>query len=190
MKSKNILWDTKEYANGFSIIVDVPQDDSLGEPWSEHDGHGIVSKWRYIDSKKAGERILCSDGSHTRFYHMQETMQKAREENWGCGEDSHTHKTKGERVACAVEQDFQHMQDWCENRWTWVGITVILTYTDNDGEVEEVANDSLWGMESDDTDYLNSEARNMAAMLLSERHKYVADLAASYRRKADALERV
>jgi hypothetical protein len=39
-----MLDDTIEI-NGLTFRVTVERDEDMGEPWKEHDGHGVVSNW-------------------------------------------------------------------------------------------------------------------------------------------------
>lgn len=49
------------------------------------------------------------------------------------------------------------MRGWCTDRWNYLGILVLL----KDEEGEELAADSLWGIESDSEDYIESTAQEM-----------------------------
>jgi hypothetical protein len=198
-KKANILDKTVGYDNGFSIQVDVTQDEFMGEPWKEHDGHGIVRKSR-SEHKNPGERVLVPGY----FYDIQESIKIAKRDDWGCEHGIHTvnhsdgtysysttHKTKGERAACAVQQDFDYCQGYVNDNWTWVGVIVTLCYTDEEGDMEELGSDSIGGIDGCESkaqrDYCNEEARRMAANLLSKRREYASHIADALFRKAEAL---
>ncbi|QGZ64366.1 hypothetical protein [Paraburkholderia acidisoli] len=68
--------------------------------------------------------------------------------------------TRGEITAESVHLDYEHLRRWCNDQWYWVGLVVELL----DDEVEPVDDvcDSLWGMESEDDDYLRETAHGMA----------------------------
>lgn len=153
-------------SEGVVLQFQVEHDIDFREPWIEHDGHGIISEWRSADRKSPGERILCSDHGRARFYDIEATTQRAKADGWGCGEESHAHKTRGETIACAVLSDYKHMRAWCNDEWTWCGWIVTL---DIDGCEED--SESVWGYESTDEEYIQSEMRSAAARLLRHYRK-------------------
>jgi hypothetical protein len=139
--------------NGIEVSVRVEYDDTIRAPWKEYDGHGIVSEWRPYsehyrggDSKEPGERVLVTDRGSALFYDVQASTKKALEEDWGCGIDSHDHKTKGERAACAVQEDFDNLRRFAEGQWHYVGIVLDL---ERDGWTRASAA-SVWGIEDND----------------------------------------
>jgi hypothetical protein len=105
---------------GFEVI----RDEGMGEPWKEHDGHGIVGEWTRR-GKAAGERVLVRDRESYRYYDVAGTMGRAKKEGWGIGdaEEGEMEKrlgrkpTKGEILVGAVEMDYEHLRDWCEDRY-------------------------------------------------------------------------
>lgn len=60
----------------------IHSDDSMGEPWKEHDGHGEVSDWT-TRAKLPGEMVLSEDGRSKRFYDFAEACKTARRDGWG-----------------------------------------------------------------------------------------------------------
>jgi hypothetical protein len=153
----------------YTFRVEFRDDDNYRpEPWTDGDGYGIISDWRKRDdwrgnvSKAPGERVLCEDGRQARFYDVAATMKKARAEGWGCGE--HKHATDREACACAVERDYEHWRRYCEGQWNYVG--VVVTLLDDDDEPTDET-ESLWGIESDCTDYLTDMAHELAREILS-----------------------
>ncbi len=143
---------TIEIADGLTIHVDVVPDESMGAPWEEHDGHGIVSKWT-SRTKNPGEMILAKDRGNYRYYDFAETVKVARRDGWGA-----EGATPGERAHRAALADFNRLRDWCNDRWQWVGVVVRIS----DGPAE-----SLWGVESDG-DYWRDIAAELANGLLDE----------------------
>jgi hypothetical protein len=156
------LDDRLELQDGTIASVRIEPDDGLGPPWKEHDGHGVVSDWRRTDSKVPGERILCTDHGHALFYDVQETTKIAKRDGWGCGVEGHDHKTEGERVACAVDQDFDYCRRFANGDWGWVGVVIDL---EHDGWEKPHAA-SLWGIDSDDDAYLLSTANDLLSEAL------------------------
>lgn len=134
--------------NGLDFKVDVIHDQDMGAPWTEHDGHGIVSEWTTRD-KRPGERILASDRHSRRYYDFAETVKIAKHDGWGPGKPHE-----------AAEDDFQRMKAWCDYEWYWVGVTVDLL--DSDGRKIPGYSNSLWGIESDCEKYLEEVALELA----------------------------
>lgn len=145
-----------ELPNGWRAAIDTPRDYDMGPPWKEHDGHGPVSE-RTTRDKRPGERVLHVDYPHRRYYDFAEAVRIARKDGWGCQHPEHV--TRGQKAACAAEQDFQRMRDWCMDYWEWIGVTITIT----DAEGNHVADAAVWGIESD-SDYW----REVAADLVNE----------------------
>lgn len=160
--------DTFEH-NGNRFRVAFPHDDTMGAPWDEHDGHGPVSEWRCgsrrghcYASKAPGERPLHTDNGFTRFYDFAEAVRIAKRDRWMSNADvlalndpNRPKLTRGQLAARAAEEDFQRLKDWCEGRWCWIGVVVTLL-DDNDKTA------SLWGIESDASEYLEEVAHELA----------------------------
>lgn len=130
--------------NGSSYRVEYHYDESMREPWKEHDGHGIVSDWTSRD-KRPGERVLVSDRSSKRYYDIGASVALAKRDGWGDGSDD-AGRTKGQIAASAVERDFDYCKGWCEDRWHWIG--VVVTLLDVNGEPTN-ERESLWGIDGD-----------------------------------------
>ncbi len=127
--------------NGVEYIATVQPDEFHGAPWDECDGHGIVSGWERRE-KRPGELILSSDRGAHRFYDFAESVKIAKRDGWDA--EPYT-GTRGERAARAVRKDFERLQAWCNDAWSYVGVTV--RRADSCGCRGESA--SLWGVESD-----------------------------------------
>ena len=65
-----------------TIRATIEHDSGHGAPWEECDGHGPVSDWT-TRAKRPGELVLCSDGSHKRYYDFAEACRIARRDGWG-----------------------------------------------------------------------------------------------------------
>lgn len=167
------MQDTIEL-DGLTFAVAIEHDCDYGAPWDEEYGHGVISDWERRERTTDGyvkaphERILCDDRGHVRVYDMRATMRKARAEGWGLCPDDLARLAKrlgrdprkGDILAAAVDQDFERMRGWCNDLWHYVGVVVTLQDVDgNDTHVSE----SLWGIESDSDDYLESVAKDLAA---------------------------
>lgn len=158
---------TREH-NGRDYKVEIVPDDGLmGPPWKEHDLHGVVRENPHISHdgrivKKPWERPL---GTHY-LYDMRASMAKARKEGWGVnkgklriGQTEFEREfwlaglTEKQKIALAVEQDWQYLQDWCDDKWSWVGVVV----SDDEGHTA-----SLWGIESlSDPEFFEETIRDL-----------------------------
>jgi len=146
---------------GRTFHLRVERDDAMGEPWREHDGHGIVSDWT-TRAKKAGERILVEDRAQCRYYDVAGTQERALKDGWGCSHPDHTHATTKETAACAVERDFQHLRGWCHDDWFFAVLGVRL-----DGEGVSQTN-YLGGVEYGlDNAYVLETARELADEIMA-----------------------
>jgi hypothetical protein len=169
--------DTITLDNGNTLTVSTPYDETHREPWKECDGHGIISEWTSRD-KAAGEWILASDGDSRRFYDFAETIKLAKRDGWGLGDEHKTEltrklgraPTKREITAESVRRDYEFLRGWCNDQWTYIGVTVTLT--DPDGK--ELGEDSLWGVESFG-DYWKEIADELAETLVSNYEKEQAE---------------
>ena len=155
--------------DGWYVEFESEYDQDHGEPWKNECGHGPVTDWVRRD-KHSGERVLCSDCSAKCYYDFAEAMKIAKHDGWGLnlGELAKLTKrlghtpTKGQITEAAVEHDFQHLRDWCEDRWHYIGVIVTL-FNEDDEEQDER---SLWGVE-DSGDYYQTVASELADELIA-----------------------
>jgi hypothetical protein len=150
--TKQVLFDGDTFEHkGRTFRVEFPFDEFGRVPWEDCDGHGIVSDWTTRD-KKPGERVLATDRSLRRYYDYAETIKIALRDGW----DAEPIKTgtKRQQAERAVNADFEYLRRWCNDAWQYVG--VIVKHEDS-GESE-----SIWGIESDSTDYLAETAHELA----------------------------
>lgn len=156
---------------GHSFRVRFEPDDSMGAPWKEHDGHGVISDWTRRD-KAPGERVLAEDRGSRLYYDIAKTMKIARRDQWGCphytpdqfkaGQLPAEHPTRRAMAACAVDRDFDRMRAWCADQWAWCGVVVELVNED-----EEPEGLSLWCIENDDREYMTSVAYELADQIIA-----------------------
>lgn len=104
------------------IVVAIADDDTTGEPWKEHDGHGPVSDWT-SRPKRPGERVLHTDGGSYRYYDVAEATKIAKRDSWGPMLEG---MTADQSIALAVDADFNNLQRWCNDEWRWVGVVVAI----------------------------------------------------------------
>lgn len=170
-----MLYDNETFTRGgYTFRVTFPHDESMGEPWKEHDGHGIISDWTHRDIEP-GEWVLAEDGGARRYYDFDATLAIAKKDGWGVkrpgtdgtGPDDYLplpHETAKAHLARAVNADFERMQAWCTDQWSWIGVCVVLL--DEDGH-ETKERESLWGIESDGGEYLTEVAEECADQILA-----------------------
>lgn len=139
---------------GFDLTCRVEPDQDMGEPWKEHDGHGIVSEWTRRD-KMPGERVLCEDRGSKRYYDVQAMIAIAKKDGWDAPPYG---GTAGQKAARAVDADFERMRLWCTDQWNWVGVVIEVA---KKGHVLDRHAASLWGIESDAGDYLVEVANDL-----------------------------
>lgn len=173
---------TKFTHKGYSFTMKLYRDDYMGEPWKEHDGHGVVSEWTSRD-KAPSEIVLCSDRSSRRYYNWAESLKLALKDGWGPGEKRQVEletaiqgrfgrgPTKGEIAVEAVKADFKHLKDWCEDRWFWCGVAV--TFEKDGFSVDGYAH-AVWGIESESDGYLLEMAKEIADEVLGEYYDHMA----------------
>jgi hypothetical protein len=86
------------------------------------------------------------------------------------GRDPSKPLTKGEITAEAVRRDFEYLQGWCEDKWSYTGVVVKLMLPDEDGDLVESDDpeleDALWGVETYD-DYHMEQAYENASNILA-----------------------
>lgn len=154
---------------GRDFAVMAERDDAMGEPWVEHDGHGIVSEWTSRD-KRAGERVLSQDRGSFRYYDVAATMRKARAERWG----GNLTGSARERAAKAVEADFDYCRRWARDDWYWAAIVVAPVNADDTPDPDNY--DVLGGVESFDWEEF---ARDMAKERIAAEAREAAERAAA-----------
>lgn len=157
--------------DGYTVRIDIHQDEHMGAPWEEHDGHGVVSDWTHRD-KAPGELVLISDHRSYRYYDVAATLKIAKRDGWGLGDEGKAKLAKRlgrkptakEITAEAVQHDYEYLRGWCNDEWVWLGyITEITT-----PEGKTLDGDSCWGF--DEEEYMLSEAMGCAKHTI-ERHK-------------------
>lgn len=133
--------------------AEIYYDGDHGAPWEECDGHGVVSDWERR-SKRPGELILNSDGcGNFRFYDWQASIRIARRDRWSCW-------CNGDELQEAVRRDFEYLRAWCNDEWRYVGV-VVFPLTE-DGDELRSKEQSVWGIESEDLDYIRETANDLA----------------------------
>lgn len=164
---------------------EAERDEDQPPPWENEDGHGAVTKWERRD-KRAGEWVLAQDRGSKRFYDAEDAQRVALRDGWGLSEDAKAvlgvklgklvaDLTRREIAAEAVRLDFEHLQNWCEDRWEYLWLQVELVQITRDTDGEEVGqiilgSDSIGGVESCG-DYWREQLAEMANRLTAEQDK-------------------
>lgn len=169
--------DTFDHA-GHKFRIEFHADSDAAPPWKNEDGHGPVSDWKRHafgmgskPPKAPGEMILVWDYGSFRTYDFSEAVKIAKRDGWNAA-PYRDDETAGERAHKAALSDFKRLRDWCNGRWSYVGIEVFLLDDFGDDMSES---ESLWGVESDGYAYHEEVARELAEELL---HRIGSSLAA------------
>jgi len=157
--------------DGYTVHIHVHHDEDMGEPWKEHDGHGIVSEW-IVRGKSPGELVLCSDRNSRRYYDYKATLEIAKKDGWGLCEKSKAalaaklgrKPTAKEIRHASVMEDYEHLRAWCNDEWSWTGYTTTIETPDG----ATIEGDSCWGFDGED--YMIEEATSAAKHTI-ETHK-------------------
>lgn len=150
--------------HGREFKVEIVDDPDHGPPWENDCGRGIVSEWTTRE-KQPWEKVLARDHGSYRYFDVQATMAKAKEDGWMLNERDlakltarlKRKPTKGEIRAATVEREFDFLYGWCNDQWNYVGVSVT--------DVESGEGDSLWGVESNDREYLEVVRDELASGL-------------------------
>lgn len=79
--------------------------------------------------------------------------------------------TARQYAAMAARQDFKRLRDWCNGDWHYCGVVVTASRNGI-----KLGNASLWGIESDCGDYLETVAQELAEEALAEAREILTDL--------------
>lgn len=177
-KHPNLYHEDEFEYKGHKFKVEFPQDNNYEAPWERSDYHGPVRRVFRREQKRPGERVLAGeyrDGYH--LYDFAEAINLAKTK-WGVVATDG--KTQGQVAAEAVEQDFEYLRRWCNDQWQYVGVVVTLL------DVPDYS-DSLWGIESDQNEYLTETAYELADQILAQLEKDHATAAKTRKNQLDEL---
>lgn len=167
----------------YQILLKWYHDEHQGNPWEEHEGHGIVRearvpKYASRGAKKPGELVLHSGLSTVLFYDYAATLKIARRDGWGISEEERSKMekelgrkaTRREETARSVVLDYEFLRKFCTGDIYYVGYTI---------EVEGTSyEDSLWGIMSDDMEFHAKEALEEAEAWIEREVREQTDAAA------------
>lgn len=83
------------------------------------------------------------------------------------GRDPAKPLTAGEIRAEAVRRDFEYLRGWANDEWTWQGVQVRLV----DGDDNELAEYSLWGIDGNDDEYLFNTVEELMDNCIRQRQR-------------------
>ncbi len=161
--------ETDQLPAGYSLRVKIEDDDINDAPWDRCDGRGAVRhEYQYYGTPKLarGETILYSECGDHWIYNQGAAFVTAWRDGWGLSPDdlAKLTRTLGKKPtrsqirAEAVRQDMAFLRGYLSNDWNYVGVCVTL----HDADDDEIASDSLWGIESIAGDYLLEVAAECA----------------------------
>ncbi len=153
---------------GRRFSVEIVPEDNWRTPWEEEDGHGPVSDWRRRNyaghyDKAPGEMLLHEDRGSARFYDFAEACRIARAEGWDAA--PYTPCTPRQKAARAALADFERLRRWCAGDWCYVGV-VVSPVCECCETPDDRYTESLWGINSDAGDYLDTVALELAEMVI------------------------
>lgn len=152
---------------GHAFKVEIMTDSHYPAPWEMSNTHGPVREARRTGAgyspKRPGERPLNSPrrGESFYFYDWQAAIQTALKDGWGHpgGSEAARGLSSGQIAAAAVQADFEYLRSWLADEWHYVGVCV-----SHEASGEHV---SLWGIESTDTAYHETVARELAGDIIA-----------------------
>ena len=156
-----------ELPNGWKLKVRFEHDSDSGPPWKDCYGMGVIeeSRNRPGEYDEYDDWILNSDRGWYRYYDWKATLPEALRDGWDT-KPYHFH-SKREQAMAAMKSTYEHLYEWCNDHWWYVGMIVTLL-DENDDELQE---DACWGFESNCMDYLLEEARSWAAHMIRKERK-------------------
>lgn len=162
--------------DGLTFRVELVIDADQTHPWEQEEGHGPVREasadyYTGVVKKAPGERVLIQSQGDAWLYDWSQAIRIASRDGWGVDEKAiaeltarRGRKPRAREIAAeAVRLDFERMRAWLEDRWYYVA--VIVTLLDTDKRPLPTYQRSLFGIESDATDYIAEVAQDLAAKL-------------------------
>ena len=146
-----MLPETITHEDGTQYRVEIVKDTDEYPPWENEDGHGPVRYLHNRAEKTPGERPL----PYNYFYDLRAAIKIALANGWDTApyHAAFPGETKRQQAARAVEADYQRLRGYLNDDWRYVG--VIVTELHPDGSAGDDA--SLWGIESDAEDYIETD---------------------------------
>jgi hypothetical protein len=152
-----------ELPQGYSVKVEFQRDNEGRAPYEESDGHGVVVRER---SRREGEHweawLLYSERHTYIYYDYEQTLPRAIKDGWNTSpfNDGLDERAKAYK---AMRADYEFLRRWFNDDWWYVGLIVTL-YKDG----TEIAEESVWGIDSDSIGYLADTARGYVARMLHD----------------------
>lgn len=145
---------------GLSAQVEHIYDDD-GVPWEDHERELVRSD--RSRTKRAGEVVIHYDQGTYWFYNLKQATAVAKAENWGWSQPGPeiVPMTPGQARANAVQSHLKYFQGFLKQEWWYIGVRVTLW---EDGE--QVAEDSVWHVESNAVGQREERAKDCLARAL------------------------
>jgi len=142
---------------GMMFLANVLSDEFAGTPWEgdRADFHGLVSEWTQRE-RVCGERVLWRDDGFRRLYDHRASVQRFMKD-CVCTRD---------RAHEIAREDFKRLKAWCNGEWEYCGLEVSLLDDFND-EINGFEQ-TLWGLESDNGEYLRVVASDLAEEMIAK----------------------
>ena len=151
--------------DGFLLRYKIVKDVNNPPPWRNEDGHGVVNMLRPLRHMPTSARSLYSSSSGVIWYYdMAASRVKAVGEGWGLPIKESTGLTSDQIIDVAIEHDFEELKRWCDNEWWYVGVEV----TFEDAKEVNPKQASLWGIHSDDIEYIERIKHELAEETLPQ----------------------
>jgi hypothetical protein len=148
--------EERELPFGFRIKIDVIRDDDNNRPESLD---GASSRFIQPLQNHKGWPL-----GQWHIYDWRAAMEEALRDRWDSA--PYSTGTPVERARRAVQKEYEHLQEWFDDGWEYVGIVVELC---QNGKL--VSEDSIWGIESCCPIHAAWTGRQMAARLLRAAHR-------------------
>lgn len=160
-------WDTVKLGGGYSVRATLKYDDHSDAPWENQECFAVPiesprDQWDMVDGELSGH-LRIEARRDVWFYPFSDALAKARQEQrkYGCKQGRAEIEA---RALAAVRAEYEFFRRYFREDWCYVGVVVELL----DGDGETVGEDSLWGIESDSTEYILETANDMARTLIAD----------------------
>lgn len=195
--------------NGFTATATIVPDDYNEAPWNNDDGHGPVSDWTRRDKEPGELVLCEERGSKRYYNYAEACRIALRagwgtlpaplkteqtDNGWRASSGNFTatapdlneairsvyaaHRatfpSRRAYAAAAARADYERLRAWCNGDWHYVGVQVTVSRAGI-----ELANASLWSIESDAGDYLIETANELLQEALDEAADTIKRLTAS-----------
>lgn len=142
---RSLITDGTITIDGFDISLSVSPDTISREPWRECDGHGVIVEMVHQNQVPANAVILqnaISENGLVTYYDIDKTREIAKRDEWGVPNSSGM--SPEQITEQAIQNDLKRIRGWFNDEWSYVMLTVIVSFDDDVYDTE-----SYCGIESD-----------------------------------------